>query len=145
MKAKLFLFIPLLGLTISCQQEKEIDDPEILKQVLYEYFDGIKNNDLGKMNEATTSDFVLYEDGKIWNNDSLSTFLSTLPKYTAIFKFDNFNIDVDSKSGSMYYSNHGILTFNDTTEVAYEWIESASFKKVDGNWKINFAHSTVKK
>jgi len=95
-------------------------------------------NDLDKMNEATTSDFMLYEDGKIWNNDSLSALLSTFPKYTAIFKFDNFNIDVDSKSGSMYYSNLGNLTINDTTEVASEWIESASFQKVDGIWKINF-------
>jgi hypothetical protein len=49
------------------------DDPSKLKSVLLDYFDGIKTNDLEKMNLNTTSDFLLFESGKVWNNDSLWT------------------------------------------------------------------------
>ena len=45
----------------------------------------------------------------------------------------------------MVYLNRGDLVFNDTMRVTYNWLESATFKKVDGVWKMNFLHSTVRK
>ena len=140
MKTKTLLLFVLIGLMTSCQQNKPTDNPENLKQV-----DGIKNMDLNKMNDVTTSDFILYEDGKVWNNDSLMDFLNTFPKFTADYTFDNFKIDVDNVSGNMYYFNHCDFTLNDTTKLTFNWIESATFKKIDGRWKMNFLHSTVRK
>ena len=145
MKTITLLLFVLLGLTTSCQQNKPTDNPENLKQVLFDYFDGIKNKDLNKMNDVTTSDFIIYEDGKVWNNDSLMNFLNTFPKYTADYTFDNFKINVDNVSGSMNYFNHCDFTLNDTTKMTFNWIESATFKKIDGIWKMNFIHSTVRK
>ena len=134
-----------IGFLFSCQEEKKLDNPDLLKQILISYFDGIKDTDLDKMNAVTTSDFVLFEDGKVWNNDSLFNFLNSMSPYVAVFTFDNFKINIDTENGNMYYFNHMDFTLNDTTELKYDWIESASFKKIEGEWKMNFLHSTVKK
>lgn len=52
MKTTKILTIVLgLGLLTSCQQKK--DDPEVLKKILTDYFDGIKTQDLEKLNSLT--------------------------------------------------------------------------------------------
>jgi ketosteroid isomerase-like protein len=145
MKTKYLLLSLSIVTMTSCQQSKPADSPELLKEVLFEYFDGIKTKDFNKMNDVTTDDFILFEDGKVWNNDSLIAFINAMPKYSAEFAFDNFRINVDSESGSMSYINHCDLTVNDTTKTSLNWIESATFKKVDDKWKMNFLHSTVRK
>lgn len=64
----------LLGLELltGCTQTKE--DPEVFKNILTDYFDGMKSTqvDLDKLNALTTTDFVLFENGVIWTNDSLA-------------------------------------------------------------------------
>ena len=70
---KLTLAILLLGGLIfySCQQNKTTDNQEKLKAVLTDYFDAIEARDFQKMKDLLTEDFVLFEDGKVFNNDSL--------------------------------------------------------------------------
>jgi hypothetical protein len=112
---------------------------------LFDYFDGIKNKNFDKMNDVTTNDFIIYEDGKVWNNDSLINLIKTFPKFRVNYTFNNFKINVDNLSGSMYYLNHADFVLNDTTKMAYDWIESATFIKGDKGWKMNFLHSTIRK
>jgi hypothetical protein len=128
---------------MSCKQEK--DNPEILKKILIDYFNGIKTQDLAILDSLTTSDFVLFEDGMIWTNDSL---IRTNPKIRTIkreWTFDFIKVDIDNESGDLVYYNHGHFVINDTIERKREWLESATFKKVNGNWKLKFLHSTVRK
>ena len=145
MKPKLLLLIAIVVVLFSCQQEKKSDNPDQLKQVLTSYFDGIENRDFDKMKNVTTTDFVLFEDGKVWNNDSIINMLKGMPPFVAKYTFNNFNINMDSENGNMYYYNHLDAALNDTTKMTYDWIESATFKKIDGEWKMNFLHSTVRK
>lgn len=132
-----------LGLLTNCQQKK--DDPEILKNILTDYFDGIKTQDLEKLTSLTTSDFVLFEDGKIWTNDSLVTLKEKFNSFKGDWKFDNIKVNIGESSGDVVYFNHGEFVFNDTIKTKFDWLESATFRKVDGKWKMNFLHSTVKK
>jgi hypothetical protein len=132
-----------LGLLTSCQQKK--DDPEVLKQILTDYFDGIKTQDIAKLNSLTTSDFVLFEDGKIWTNDSLVTIKDKFKSFKGEWKFDNMKVNIDKSSGDIVYYDHGEFIFNDTIQMKFDWLESATFRKVDGKWKMNFLHSTVRK
>ncbi len=143
MKARLFMITLAIGLLTSCTQKK--DDPEILKQVLTDYFDGIKTSDLGKLNSLTTSDFVLFENGKIWNNDSLVKTNPQIKSFEGNWTFDNMKVNVDESSGDIIYFNHGDFIYNDTIKRQVDWIESATFRKVNGQWKLNFLHSTVRK
>jgi hypothetical protein len=133
-----------LALLASCRQSKSTDDPEILKKVLLSYFDGIKNKDFKKMKDATTNDFLLYEMGRVWNNDSVFREMNRF-QYTVEYKLDSFKIFVDNISGDMTYYNHGDFVFDDTTTQRFDWIESASFRKSEGRWKMNFLHITERK
>ena len=141
------IIVPLLVLVSmnACQQEKPVDDPAKLQVVLTDYFDGIKNKDFQKMKDVTTADFVLYEDGRVFNNDSLINMLNGFGNFKGEFKLDFQKTNVDNKTGNIYYLNTGEFTFNDTTQVTYNWIESAAFRKVDNEWKLEFLHSTVRK
>ena len=139
----MILFV-LLGLLNGCQQNNSMDDPEQLKQVVFAFFDGLKNRDLNKMKSVTTDDFLLFEDGRVWNNDSLVNALNNFKTFEAELTFDNFNVNVDKSSGNMSYFNHCVCTF-DSTKGNYEWIESATFRKTDGTWKMDFLHSTTRK
>lgn len=137
--------IVLLGLLVSCQTTPKTDPPETLKNVLISYYDAMEARDFNQMKEISTTDFIIYEDGKIWNNDSLIQLMNSMPESIIEFTLDNFTINIDQQIGNMYYSNHGDVTMNDTTNVSFDWLESATFKKVDGTWKLEFLHSTVKK
>ena len=132
-----------LGLLTNCEQKK--DDPEILKKILTDYFDGIKTQDLERLNSLTTSDFVLFEDGVIWTNDSLVTMKEKFSSFKGDWKFDTIRVNIDESSGDIVYFNHADFVFNDTIKMKIDWLESATFRKVDGKWKMNFLHSTVKK
>jgi ketosteroid isomerase-like protein len=144
MKTEVLLCAVILMFSISCKPVK--DDPEDLKQVLVTYFDGVASKDLKKLNDVTTSDFILFEDGRVWNNDSLVTTLNKYyKKFSAEFTFDYVNVNVDQESGQITYYNHCDCVINDTSKMSFNWIENATFKKVDGKWKMNFLHSSIKK
>ena len=122
-----------LGLLTSCELKK--DDPEILKNILIDYFDGIKAQDLEKLNSLTTIDFVLFEDGKIWTNDSLVKINEKFNSFKLDWKFDNIKVNMDESSGDIVYFNHGDFVFNDTIKMKIDWLESATFRKLTENGK----------
>jgi hypothetical protein len=140
------IIIPTIALSIwlmaGCHDKK--DDPEILKKILIDYFDGIKTRDLGKLNSLTTTDFILFENGKIWTNDSLVKLNPKVKSFEGKWTLDNMKVNVDETSGDVVYFNHGDFVFNDTIKREVDWLESATFRKVEGEWKMNFLHSTIR-
>ncbi|MBK6914827.1 MAG: hypothetical protein IPH11_14670 [Ignavibacteriales bacterium] len=144
MKQITLLLLIGFGLWVGCSQSIEKDDPQKLKDMLVDYFDGIKNVDLKKMNENTTTDYLLFESGKIWNNDSLYRHLQNRTDTRIKFRFDNFKIYVDNESGHISYFNYGDFYVGDTLRNTKEWVENATFRKEQGKWKIDFLQSTLK-
>jgi ketosteroid isomerase-like protein len=141
----LFILAIFLGFGFLSGCKKQKEQPEVLVKILTDYFDGIKNQNLDKLNSLTTNDFVLFENGKIWTNDSLVTFKARFKSFKGEWKFDNLKVNVDESSGDIVYFDHGEFVFNDTVKMKFDWLESATFRKVDGKWKMNFLHSTVRK
>lgn len=141
---KIILPIFAILLTTACEQAPN-DDPAELKKVLTDYFDGIKTSDFQKMKDVTTADYVLFEDGRIFNNDSLINVLRGFGNFKGEFTLEILKTNVDNATGNLYYLNKGEFVFNDTAHVTYNWIESATFRKIDDEWKIDFLHSTVRK
>lgn len=134
----------ILGFTVglafltACRNNASTDDPELLKKVLTGYFEGIESKNFEKMKALTTDDFVLYEDGLVWNNDSgFQNIRNHLP-FTVKYTFSNFKINVDQRSGDMTYFNHADFVFDDTVKRSFNWVESATFRKTSDGWKMNF-------
>jgi hypothetical protein len=131
-----------LGLLTGCRQDKSTDDPEILKQVPVNYFDGIKHNDHRKMTDAITDDFLLYENGHAWNNDSVYMNIERNSPFTVEFIFDNVKITVDDKSGHMTYDEHANFIFQDTIKANLNFLGSAAFRKSKEGWRMYFLQAT---
>jgi len=142
---KKYILIVIIGLTLfnSCEQKK--DNPEILKTILTDYFDGIKAQDINKLNALTTSDFLLFENGHIWTNDSLVNLDTKDTSVKRHWTFDFIKVEIDDELGDMVYYNNGNFVINDTLEIKPNWLESATFKKINGQWKLKFLHSTIRK
>ncbi len=136
-----------LGLTIliSCRSNKQTDNPETLKKVLTDYFNGIEEKNHKKMLESTTDNFILFEMGKVWNNDSVFKNIERNLPFEVKYKFDNLKINMDNNSGDITYFNKADFIFNDTLKLHFNWIESATFRKKDGIWKMNFLHISTRK
>jgi len=145
MKPTIYLFVIIIAAMIGCKQEAKKDSPDVLKKVLSDYFDGIKNKDYEKMKAVTTPDFVIFDVGNVWNNDSMIKVIESFPPFTIDYTLDNFNIQIGDSIGNMHYFNHADVVISDTLKMTHDWIESATFVKENTGWKMNFLHSTVKK
>ena len=148
MKIKSFLLITLTFLVFSCQEKTTKDSPKELKQLITDYYKAIDDKNFNKMKELTTYDFKIYEDGKIWNNDSVIAVIKSWSKFNSKYTVSDFKINIDYSSGYTTYSNKAQFVLgNNATETMTsdgEWIESATFVKSDNGWKINLIHSTTK-
>jgi hypothetical protein len=143
MKTTIILAMGLVAILLNACQPAKTDDPELLKKTLTAYFEGIENKDTAKMIAVTTDDFLLYENGLLWNNDSAFMNIRRNMPFTVKYTFSNFKIYVDNTSGDMTYFNHADFVFKNDQKFSLDWIESATFRKVGGVWKMNFLNATV--
>ena len=127
-----------------CQHDRSVSDPTKLKEVFESYFHGIETKDYKKLSDAITDDFVLYEMGRVWNNDSVIMNIEHNLPFEVRYTFTNHNIHVDQMSGDLTCFNHGEFVFGDSTTQSFDWIESATFRMIDGKWRMNFLHITEK-
>lgn len=142
---RLTRWIILISSLSSCEVTAEQDKPENVKLPLLNYFDAIQRKDLEAMKANTTDDFVLFEDGRVWNNDSLWTRIQQYPDRRLEFKLSGFKVFVDRESSQISYFNHAQVYRKDSVAGQIDWIENVTLRKVDGKWKISFLHSTPKK
>jgi lysophospholipase L1-like esterase len=123
-----------MGLRLQAQG----DDPVVLQRLVAKFFRGIERKDTVTQRKITTADFVLYEEGKVWNNDSgFANIRRNLP-FTVRYRLSGFVIHVDEHSGDARWMNHADFVFEDTARESFDWVESGTFRKEGGEWKINF-------
>ena len=148
MKAKLITLacfaLTIIALTAG-KSKPSNDDPEKLKTVLNTFFNSIGTHDLEIFKSTVTSDFILYEDGRLWNIDSAFMNIKRNLPFTVTYKMDNMKFFVDKESGDVTYTNHGDFVFHNSQKLSLDWVESATFRKINGDWKINFLQATVRK
>ncbi|HMJ69025.1 MAG TPA: GDSL-type esterase/lipase family protein [Cyclobacteriaceae bacterium] len=134
-------FLSLLLTLAACRNQESAADPELIKAALTGYFDGIRTQDRQKMIAATTDDFLLYEDGKVWNNDSVFREMDK-HKFSVTYTFSDLNISVNRTLAHVSYHAKADFVFDDTVSQSLHFIESASFKKKGDRWAMNFLHVT---
>jgi len=121
-----------------------MDDSLVLRRLVGDFFRCIEEKDTVKLRQITTADFVLYEMGRVWNNDSgIANIRRNLP-FTVKYQLSDFVIHVDEHSGDARYFNHADFVFDDTSRQSFDWVESATFRKEAGTWKINFLSVAIR-
>ena len=145
MKIIILVFLASGIVTLAtAQSTRPKDDTAKMKTALTNFFNGIETQDFEKLKMATTTNFVLYEDGLVWNLDSAFMNIKRHMPFKAKYQLTNLKIYADGHSGDATYSNHVDFVFT-SGNLSLDWIESATFRKINGDWKINFMQVTIKK
>ncbi len=132
-------------LPAACHSTARPDDSALLLQTLTDYFDAIGEHDTAKMRKVTTDDFILYEDGLVWNNDSAFKNIRRNLPFNVKYTFANMHTYVDEHSGDCVYTDNADFVFHKTNHSAHvEFLESATFRRTATGWKMNVLHVTVR-
>ncbi|NCT94022.1 MAG: hypothetical protein GXC72_06345 [Chitinophagaceae bacterium] len=143
MKRVLLMLLLGIGGWVGCRPTDQANERQALFTVLTRYFRGVEQTDLDTLNAYATADFRLFENGKVWTNDSLWHELQKYQDTRIKFRMDTLRISVDQNIGHIAYFNHGDVYKNGTLIQTINWMEDAAFRKEKGQWKIYFLHSSL--
>ncbi len=122
--------------------QRSSDSTEIV-HVLKEDYKTMVTHDINKHKSFCTEDYLLIENGEIWNMEMEAADYDMKAKKVLsrndFFDFKYVNI-VDNTAYAVYGLKSEITENGKLT--TRHWNESTIFRKVDGTWKIALIHST---
>lgn len=140
MKYRLLIFTLFLSLTILAQEKK--DSLEIV-QLLKEDYHTMQTHDINKHKGYCTEDYLLIENGKIWNMDMEAEYYKK-NAHRVIDRKDNFNFKFIRIFDNIAYAVYNLKSdfIENSILTQKNWNESAIFRKIEGEWEIELIHST---
>lgn len=146
----MFKKIALLIITISlstflqAQQLLTIDKQEV-QQTVIKLFEALSNRDSVSLKNYCTPDIALFENGSIWNADTLilkAITLNTAIDFKRINNIDFINTTVNRNTAWATYNLHSEITRNGK-QINVQWMETVVAVKENKKWKIKVLHSTL--
>ncbi len=147
MKRRNPMILMIFCVTISFGQNTIETDKSHIKNLIIESFDGIWSELNSKnIDKYYTKDFLLLENGVVWNNDSISNYLDK-----AVLKNPNSNrvntiefIEVKVSKGIAWVAYKNQATFSLDNEIIrnIHWLESATAILTENGWRLEMLHST---
>lgn len=136
----------LLPFLISCKQPQpeKILEKEVM-EIFNQFFDKL-DNDVDKIRDYVTDDFMVFELSRKWNTDEFIEFVKGFGEFESKREFRNMIIDTDLNSAHITLEHSGEFklekpTPDGTTFLSYEWLESAYMIKENGKLKFKFYFS----
>jgi hypothetical protein len=133
--------------TISFGQVSNETDKTRIKNLVIESFDEIWSKLNSKIiDKYYTKDFLLLENGEIWNNDSITNYLDNAilqkpnPKRTNTIEI--IEIKIANKMSWIAYHNYATFSIDDKIIGKAHWLESATAILTERGWKLEMLHST---
>ncbi|MRT93648.1 hypothetical protein [Ancylomarina sp. 16SWW S1-10-2] len=153
---KFFIFIASALLLTSCNLEtKETSkitesEKEIAKDLIQGAFDDLWSGmDSTKILTYHTNDFVILENGEVWDNNRIKKFMrvKSADKNRAkrINMMDYISIEKYGSSMQIAYHNKAEFYKQDSLVFTCGWLESALAVKTPVGWRLKMMHSTRKK
>src|SRR6476620_1360834 len=139
MKKMICLLLVILFCEVSSYSQQEKDS---IEASVSRFFDGLSEINSDKLKAFATSDFVLLEDGQVWNMDTLVTKMGTKnPNIKRVNKFEFIRTEQQGIMAWVSYHNTADFSMNEKQQTV-KWLESAVLKKEGGRWKLKLLHST---
>ena len=141
MKYSLFCLLILASSKLFSQTST---DSLAIVQLLKNDYKTLETFDIAKHIANCTPDYLLIEDGEIWNlQKEIEYFKSNANR--RIVRKDQFTIHTFRLSGNVAYLIYELKSeINENGKIsAKNWTESAVFRKSTGKWKIAMIHSTT--
>lgn len=139
---KRIFFLLLFGLYCNINLFAQVEKNDI-EASISKFFDGLSEMDANKLKTYTTDDFILLEDGELWNMDTLVTKMNGR-KNLNIKRVNSFQFISTEQNGTIAwvsYHNTADISLNERKQTV-RWLESAVLRKENGVWKIKMLHST---
>jgi len=142
--------LTFLLLFVSCfsfaQSQKEADILSLKKLVEDSFEDILTEFRSEKIANYYTDDFLLIENGEIWNTDSVRNYLAKArlrtPKSKRENKFDFFNIEIQDDIAWVSYFNTATFTTENSPPRIINWMETVIAVKTEDGWRIKLLHNS---
>lgn len=147
MKILIYYFI-LLFIFASCQTKKDNvsiseSDEDKVEETLKSFFNHISNYNYEGIRAVTSDDFILIENGPIWNTEKFISFIKQFEAdATFSYEFSDMQTTVAGSTAWMVYKNNGTMD-RGNQQRHFDWTESAVFTKESDQWEIKLLHSTM--
>lgn len=160
---KFTFFLATLLLFCSCQTGGKEDlksrdkpapsddraDIDLVKHLIEGSFQEIWSDlDTSRIRVYHTDDFILLEQGMVWNNDSVARYLRDEQKrmeegqYQRLNRFDYVKSVQRQNTIWVAYKNYGTWVKGSDTLGTAQWLESAIAIRENNGWKIQQLHSS---
>jgi len=150
MKSRILLVIVFVSSFLYSQSDTENELQKIVENSFQEIWSDLDEN---KIPDYYASDFILFEDGEIYNRDSVRNYIlnskvmfsleeNKKHQFERINRFEFIKSGVEGNLGWIAYHNYAEFKMDGNVISNMHWLESATFIKTKDGWKMNFLHST---
>ena len=128
-------------------QEKQATDAHEVHQTVINLFDALSIRDTVMLKANCTADILLFEDGKVWNIDTMMRAIINLKKlndYTRVNKIEFIHTEIHNEVAWTTYHNQADIAVNGKNR-SVKWVETVILMRDGKKWKIKILHSTPDK
>ena len=133
------LLITFTGLSVNAQN----NNIKAVQETINTFFKAFSEGNFKYIEQTSTLDFLLLEQGMIWNLDTLQNKLAK-PKpagYSRKNRFEFFETRLTGKRAWVGYHNYADFE-TAAGKRTIHWLESAVLVKEKKSWKLEMMHST---
>jgi ketosteroid isomerase-like protein len=134
------IIILTLFLSVNVFAQSENDSLQI-NQLIFDYYESFTNRNLNAYKATLSDDYLLIEDGNIWDLEEELKYLFNPTTVKRTNEFEFLRVDLNLEIAIVHYKLKSI--YNDNGNI-YEkiWVESIVCKKINSSWKVSLLHST---
>lgn len=143
---KKYLILLFFSVSVFAQAQQTSDEKEI-QQLIQGSFDTLFSTfDSDQMSKFYTADFILLEDGEVWDNQVLLDYFTEAKQNpnpaTRVNRFEFIKTTVSGDRGWVAYHNFATISRDGEVIREVRWLESATAVKTDAGWRLDMLHST---
>jgi len=144
MKTVTILFLAISIPALLKAQEKQANDADDVQQTVINLFEALSTRDSVMLKANCTTDILLFENGKVWNIDTMMRAIISLKKlsdYSRINKIEFIHTEIHKDVAWTTYHNQAEISSNGKRR-SIKWVETVILIKDGKKWKIKILHST---
>ncbi|MBA4298909.1 MAG: DUF4440 domain-containing protein [Cyclobacterium sp.] len=143
----LLIFLFLLFHTGAFAQNLANSDETEIQNLIQNSFDELFSNlDAKKLGDFYTPDFLLFEQGEIWDMAFIQNYLTRAQANpnppTRTNRFEFIQTKVEGNRAWVGYWNYATITRDGEVIREIKWLESATAVKTNAGWRLDMLHST---
>ena len=143
----IFILSLIFQIKALAQNSTKPNDAQEIQQLIQDSFDSLFSGYQAELlDRFYTPDFLLLEQGEVWDLDFIKTYLEDRSKnpnpVTRTNRFEFIKTEVFGERAWVAYHNWATFTKEGTAPREVYWLESASAVRTSEGWRLELLHST---